>query len=216
MSPCFFEVTQSVLGAKTLLVVEWVHELLEVGKHVVSVELCFRFLVFDGLVQPILKILLNTGCQASIWLIDQALHPHEPRVPRLDIVGQNTCFVQVMWGDMEQISACEGVDKRFYLLVLSLVVFLSFKPSDFILYTTRVSASSPALGSRLSKLVNLLGSILELIVDMLGHCQASDLGMELTFLFSMSGINWISVIVNRDWLLAAGWFKWRTILLLIR
>ena len=66
MSPSFFEVTKSVLSAKPLLVVKWVHELLEVDKHVVSVKLCFRFLVFDGLVQPILKILLNTGCQASI------------------------------------------------------------------------------------------------------------------------------------------------------
>ena len=99
---------------------------------------------------------------------------------------------------MEQISAGERVDQRFDLFILGLVVFLSFKPSDFILYATRVSASSPALGSCLSHLIDLLGSILELIVDMFGHIQASNLGMELAFFFSLSRVNRLSVIVNGD------------------
>jgi len=189
VSSCFFEVTQTVLSAKPLLVVQWVHELLEIGKHIVSVELCFRFLVFDALVQPILQVLLNTGCQASVRLIDQSLHPHEPRVPRFNIVGQNTCFIQVVRGNMEQICASEWVYQRFDLLIFGLDVFLSFKPSDFILYTTRVSTPSPALCSRLSKLVDFLSSLLQLIMDMLGHCQASDLRMELKFFFSLGGLD---------------------------
>ena len=58
----FLKVTQTVLRAKHGLVVERVHELLQVLKVCICIVSSFHLLVCMGLVDPILQILLNRAC----------------------------------------------------------------------------------------------------------------------------------------------------------
>ena len=59
VSSAFLKVTQSVLCTEHGLVVEWVHELLQVLKVRICIMSSFKLLVCMSLIDPILQILLD-------------------------------------------------------------------------------------------------------------------------------------------------------------
>ena len=110
MASSFLKLTQSILDTKSRLVVKWIDELLQIGEHCISIKLSFLLLVRNHLVESIFKILLNAGGQSCIWFVDCPLNFHKPRVPRFNVMSQDTCFIKIVWGNVEQVCSRERIN----------------------------------------------------------------------------------------------------------
>ena len=152
MAARFLEMTQAVLGAKHCLVVEGIHELLQIFESQVSMHLFGLVCVLlDSLVDAIFEILLYSTSQAGVTLIDGPLNFHEPAEACLDISRQNTRIIQVVAGDMEESSPCERINKRFdfdlrYIFIV-IVSGRGLEAPDLILDPSSISAFPSSFGT---------------------------------------------------------------------
>ena len=90
------EVAGPILRAEDSLVVDRVHELLQILEHRIEFVLGLLLVISVSLVDFILQILLNCTCQASIRLVDSSLYVHEPCEASFYVASQNRGIVQVM------------------------------------------------------------------------------------------------------------------------
>ena len=90
------EVAGPILRAEDSLVVDRVHELLQILEHRIEFVLGLLLVISVSLVDFILQILLDCTCQAGIRLVDSSLYVHEPCEASLHVASQNRGIVQVM------------------------------------------------------------------------------------------------------------------------
>ena len=93
MPTCFLQVTGPILSAKHSLIVDRVHELLQVLEHGIELVLSLLFAISVSLVDFVFQILLDRTCQAGIRLVNCSLYMHEPCETSLYIPCQNCGFV---------------------------------------------------------------------------------------------------------------------------
>ena len=78
MPTSFLQVTGSILGAKHGLIVDRVHELLQVLEHGIKFILSLLLAISVSLVDFVFQILLDRTCKTGVGLINSSLYMHEP------------------------------------------------------------------------------------------------------------------------------------------